>query len=111
MMLAADRAACEDDRVAPRDVTRPHLATLVDHLFDQVLDAAERAELLTWIEAWEAENPDVDNAHRITGWIDVAYTFQAHAVQARLNRVSEVGDRSRWVEWPLGGVAWGAATA
>jgi len=64
--------------------TRPELAvrleTLVDHMFDRVFEADERAELLTWIGAWEADNPDVDNAHRITGWIDVAYAFQAREI-------------------------------
>lgn len=53
------------------------LETLVDHMFDQVLEADARAGLLVWIREWEAANPDVDNAHRITGWIDVAYAFQA----------------------------------
>jgi len=51
--------------------------SLVDRMFDQLLDSDERAELLVRIRAWEAANPDVDNAHRITGWIDVAYEFQA----------------------------------
>jgi hypothetical protein len=52
---------------------------LVDHMFDQVLEASERSALILWILEWEAANPDVDNAHRITGWIDVAYVFQARA--------------------------------
>jgi hypothetical protein len=51
--------------------------SLVDRMFDQVLDPDERAELMVRIRAWEAAHPDVDNAHRITGWIDVAYEFQA----------------------------------
>jgi hypothetical protein len=46
-------------------------------MFSEVLSEAERAELLTWIEAWEAAHPDVDAAHRVTGWIDVAYDFQS----------------------------------
>ena len=53
------------------------MESLVDRLFEQVLDPAERAELLIRIREWEAANPDVDSAHRITGWIDVAYEFQA----------------------------------
>lgn len=56
------------------------LETLVDRMFDQVLEAAERAELIAWIREWEAAHPEVDNAHRITGWIDVAYAFQARTV-------------------------------
>ena len=40
----------------------------------------ERADLLTWIQAWEAENPDVTAAERVTGWIDVAYAFQERGV-------------------------------
>lgn len=50
---------------------------LVEHMFEQVLDADERAELLIWIKNWDAANPDADAAHRVTGWIDVAYAFQA----------------------------------
>ena len=46
-------------------------------MFSEVLSEPERAELLTWIEAWEAAHPDVDAAHRVTGWIDVAYDFQS----------------------------------
>ena len=56
--------------------TAPDVSTLVDTMFEAVLTPDERAELLIWIRRWEAENPDVDNAHRITGWIDVAYAFQ-----------------------------------
>ena len=51
--------------------------SLVDRMFDQVLEPDERTELLIRIQAWEAANPGVDNARRITGWIDVAYEFQA----------------------------------
>jgi hypothetical protein len=46
-------------------------------MFDQVFTESERAELLAWIHRWEAENPEVDAALRVTGWIDVAYSFQA----------------------------------
>lgn len=56
---------------SPRDVS-----VLVDTMFEAVLTPPERAELLVWIRRWEAENPDVDAAHRVTGWIDVAYAFQ-----------------------------------
>ena len=72
------------------------LESLVDHMFDQVFEADERAELLTWIRAWEAANPDVDNAHRITGWIDVAYAFQA-----RETEVGEVRRPARLSSWSL----------
>jgi hypothetical protein len=65
--------------VSPYPPAEAHLETLVDHMFDQVLEGSERAELIEWIRHWEAANPDVDNAHRITGWIDVAYAFQARA--------------------------------
>lgn len=57
---------------APRDV-----AALVDRMFADVFTPDERTELLDWIRAWDAEHPDVDAAHRVTGWIDVAYAFQA----------------------------------
>ena len=53
------------------------LRPLVDRMFSEVLTAEERAELLEWITAWEAENPDAPAAQRVTGWIDVAYAFQA----------------------------------
>jgi hypothetical protein len=53
------------------------VAGLVDHMFAGVFTPEERAELLIWIREWEAANPDVDSAHRITGWIDVAYAFQS----------------------------------
>ena len=59
--------------------TKLTLETLVNHMFDQVLESPERAELISWIREWEDANPDVDNAHRITGWIDVAYDYQARA--------------------------------
>jgi hypothetical protein len=58
-------------------VTPENLDSLVEHMFDQVLGEPERAELLLWIREWEAANPDVDAAHRVTGWIDIAYAFQA----------------------------------
>ena len=59
----------------PVDPSRT-IEKLVDHMFDQVFADAERTELLTWIRRWDIENPDVDAAHRLTGWIDVAYAFQ-----------------------------------
>jgi len=55
---------------------QPDVAALVDSMFGEVLAAEERAGLLAWIHAWEAENPDVTDAERVTGWIDVAYAFQ-----------------------------------
>jgi hypothetical protein len=77
--------------------------SLVDRMFDQVLDADERAQLLVRIRAWEAANPDVDNAHRITGWIDVAYEFQAGTPVAARN-VSPIRRH-------LPSVSWSAASA
>jgi len=56
---------------------RGSIDSLVDRMFEQVLDAEERAELLDRIRAWEAAHPDVDNASRLTAWIDVAYEMQA----------------------------------
>jgi hypothetical protein len=62
-----------------RSVDSPaNLERLVEHMFDQVLGPLERAELLSWIAEWEKANPDVDAAHRVTGWIDVAYAYQAY---------------------------------
>ena len=65
-----------------RSRPRAHLdvAVLVDSMFGEVFTAEERADLLTWIRAWEAENPDVTAAQRVTGWIDVAYAFQERGV-------------------------------
>ncbi len=56
------------------------VARLVDSMFGEVFTADERADLRAWIEAWEAENPDVTAAERVTGWIDVAYSFQERGV-------------------------------
>jgi hypothetical protein len=77
--------------------------SLVDRMFDQVLDPDERAELMVRIRAWEAANPDVDNAHRITGWIDVAYEFQARRPVAA-GTVSPIRRH-------LSSVSWSAASA
>ena len=57
-----------------RSRAQAHLdvAVLVDRMFGEVFTVDERADLLTWIQAWEAENPDVTAAERVTGWIDVA---------------------------------------
>lgn len=57
--------------------TRFDVEALVGHMFEQVLTGPERAELLIWNHRWEAANPDLDPAHRVTGWIDVACAFQA----------------------------------
>ena len=76
---------------------------LVDRMFDQVLDHDERSELMVRIRAWEAANPDVDNAHRITGWIDVAYEFQARR-PASAETLSPIRRH-------LSSVSWSAATA
>jgi hypothetical protein len=56
------------------------VAVLVDSMFAEGLMPHERADLLTWIHSWEAENPDVTAAERVTGWIDVAYSFQERGV-------------------------------
>ena len=53
------------------------LASLVDTMFSEVLTPEERGELLVHIREWEKQNPDVTPAQRVTGWIDVAYAFQA----------------------------------
>jgi hypothetical protein len=82
-----------NDRVVQRSVTPGSIEQLVEHMFDQVFTEDERAELLVWIHRWEAANPDVDAAHRVTGWIDVAYAFQARlegtsstTIEARVER-------------------------
>ena len=80
------------------------LEPLVHHMFDQVLEESERAELLLWIRRWEADNPDVDAAHRITGWIDVAYAFQARSDAHR-----EVRSPVRGA--PIIAAGWGPVTA
>ncbi len=62
----------------PRKARSPSsLDGLVERMFDQVLEKDERAELLTRIREWEAAHPDVDPAHRVTAWIDLAYELQA----------------------------------
>lgn len=65
------------------------LARLVNHMFEAVLSEDERAELLVWIRRWEAKNPGVDAANRVTGWIDVAYEFQARR-EGRDTRSAEI---------------------
>ncbi len=46
-------------------------------MFRDVLAEYERAELVARIRAWEAEHPDLSPSERISGWIDIAYDFQA----------------------------------
>lgn len=69
--------------MGPSMIKRPtpptDVARLVDNMFSEVLTPQERAELLVWIHEWEDAHPDVDAAHRVTGWIDVAYAYQARA--------------------------------
>ena len=65
------------------------MAALVDTMFGEVFTPDERADLLTWIQAWEAENPDVTAAERVTGWIDVAYAFQERGVSVPSWRPAE----------------------
>jgi hypothetical protein len=63
--------------VAPSPTTRD-VSALVENMFADVFTAPERVELLEWISRWEAENPDVQSAHRVTAWIDVAYSYQEY---------------------------------
>ena len=60
-----------------RKATPPEISALVDNMFSEVFTPAERQELLVRIEAWEDENPGLTGAARVTGWIDVAYSYQA----------------------------------
>jgi hypothetical protein len=88
--------------VATRPDVSLNLESLVHHMFDQVLDESERAELMSWIRRWEAANPGVDAAHRVTGWIDVAYEFQSRGGITRDEAVSFRADSRlavvpRWV--------------
>ena len=46
-------------------------------MFAEVLTPEERAGLLEWIRVWEEANPGATSAQRVTGWIDVAYAYQA----------------------------------
>lgn len=55
----------------------PDVAALVENMFADVLTPSERQALLARIEDWEAANPGLTSAERITGWIDVAYEYQA----------------------------------
>jgi hypothetical protein len=91
---------CEDDLVANQAATPGDLDRLVEHMFDQVFTESERAELLVWIHRWEAENPEVDSALRVTGWIDVAYSFQA-----RIDRADEYAGTVRPAEFGRRNVA------
>jgi hypothetical protein len=52
------------------------VADVVNRMFADAFADDERTELAQWIEAWDAANPDVPQAQRLTGWIDVAYAFQ-----------------------------------
>jgi hypothetical protein len=63
--------------VAKQVVTQSNVERLVEHMFDQIFADDERVELLACIHEWERANPEVDPAHRVTGWIDVAYLYQA----------------------------------
>lgn len=60
-----------------RRETTPDVAALVENMFADVLTPSERQQLLSRIEEWEAANPGLSSAERITGWIDVAYEYQA----------------------------------
>jgi hypothetical protein len=63
--------------MADRARERRDLAALVDNMFAEVLTPEERAGLLEWIRVWEEANPGATSAQRVTGWIDVAYAYQA----------------------------------
>jgi hypothetical protein len=52
------------------------VSDVVNRMFADAFTDDERTELAQWIEAWDAANPDVPQAQRLTGWIDVAYAFQ-----------------------------------
>jgi hypothetical protein len=71
--------------VALQVVTPGNIDRLVEHMFDQVFSESER------IRQWDAENPDVDAAHRVTGWIDVAYLYQARLSRAQQNEAAARG--------------------
>lgn len=60
-----------------RKDSSPDVAALVENMFADVLTPSERQDLLARIELWEAANPGLSSAERITGWIDVAYEYQA----------------------------------
>lgn len=55
----------------------PQIDHLVDNMFRDVLDEDERAELVSRIRAWEADNPGLKASARISAWIDIAYDYQA----------------------------------
>ncbi len=76
-------------------------------MFELVLDESERCELLEWIREWEAANPSVDAAHRVTGWIDVAYDFQARVDARSISRDPAEARPPR--QWSSG--VWVASTA
>lgn len=63
--------------VAPPRPVRD-ISTLVESMFADVFTDDERTILLERIREWERENPDVGQAQRVTGWIDVAYAYQEH---------------------------------
>lgn len=53
------------------------ISSLVDNMFRDVFTPDERRALLERITAWEAQNPGLSAGDRVTGWIDIAYEFQA----------------------------------
>ena len=63
-------------------------------MFGEVFTPEERGNLLTWIQAWEDENPGVSAAERVTGWIDVAYAFQERGVSVPSWRPPMTASRS-----------------
>ncbi len=77
------------------------LVGMIDRMFDQVLTEDERVELLAWIEEWETANPDADSAHRVTGWIDVAYAFQARTPRTPRPRGSARRSSAKASAWSV----------
>jgi hypothetical protein len=51
--------------------------SLVDNMFRDVFTDEERAELVERIKVWEVDHPGLTPSQRISGWIDLAYDFQA----------------------------------
>jgi hypothetical protein len=90
--------------VATKVRARFDAEALVEHMFEQVLTGPERAELLIRIHRWEAANPDADPAHRVTGWSDVAYAFQAR-LDGRPQTEAAPGTSARWPDGVVARIA------
>jgi hypothetical protein len=88
--MATGAGFCQDSAVASSPPARD-VSALVETMFANVFTADERAALLDRIHEWERRNPEVDSAHRITGWIDVAYAYQSHLNRADESRPTATG--------------------